>query len=44
MRGIGYGSARSDLNMATIKGEDKIRIKRPDVKAAYIGGRCMRFK
>ena len=52
MRGIGYGSARSDLNMnVQPKGpkpgdvvETKIRIKRPEAKAAYIGGRCMRFK
>lgn len=52
MRGIGYGSARSDLNVKVQpKGpkpgdvvETKIRIKRPEAKAAYIGGRCMRFK
>jgi hypothetical protein len=43
-RGIGYGSSRSDLNMTVIKGESDIRIKRPEAKAAYIGGRCMRFK
>jgi len=30
--------------MTIIKGEDRIRIQRPEVKAAYIGGRCMRFK
>lgn len=43
-RGIGYGSARSDLNMSIMKGEEKIRIKRPEAKAAFTGGRCMRFK
>ncbi|MBX3261308.1 MAG: hypothetical protein KF782_16605 [Labilithrix sp.] len=43
-RGIGYGSSRSDLNMTTIRGEDVFRIQRPEAKAAYSGGRCMRFK
>lgn len=43
-RGIGYGSSRSDLNMSEIKGETVIRIQRPEAKAAYIGGRCMRFR
>jgi hypothetical protein len=43
-RGIGYGSARSDLNMTMIQGESILRIQRPEVKAAYMGGRCMRFK
>jgi hypothetical protein len=43
-RGIGYGSSRSDLNMTPIKYEDILRLQRPEAKAAYIGGRCMRFK
>lgn len=43
-RGIGYGSARSDLNTTKMKGEDRIRIQRPEAKASYTGGRCMRFK
>ncbi len=43
-RGIGYGSSRSDLNMSEIKGETVLRIQRPEAKAAYIGGRCMRFR
>jgi hypothetical protein len=43
-RGIGYGSARSDLNMTLIKGETVVRVQRPEAKAFYTGGRCMRFK
>ena len=43
-RGIGYGSARSDLNMKPVKGEDKLRLQRPEGKGAFTGGRCMRFK
>ena len=43
-RGIGYGSSRSDLNVASIAGESIQRIQRPEAKAAYTGGRCMRFK
>ena len=43
-RGIGYGSSRSDLNTTIIKGESIIRLQRPEAKAAYTGGRCMRFK
>ncbi len=43
-RGVGYGSSRSDLNAKPVKGEDVLRIQRPEAKAAYIGGRCMRFK
>ena len=43
-RGIGYGSARSDLNVTLIKGETILRIQRPEAKAAFTGGRCMRFK
>jgi hypothetical protein len=43
-RGIGYGSSRSDLNVQPIKGESVVRIQRPEAKAAFIGGRCMRFK
>ncbi|MBX3211260.1 MAG: hypothetical protein KF850_04445 [Labilithrix sp.] len=43
-RGIGYGSSRSALNMTAIRGESVLRIQRPEAKAAYSGGRCMRFK
>jgi hypothetical protein len=43
-RGIAYGSSRSTLNVDPISGEDIRRIQRPEAKAAYIGGRCMRFK
>jgi hypothetical protein len=43
-RGIGYGSSRSDLNVGNIIGETIKRIQRPEAKAAYIGGRCMRFR
>jgi len=43
-RGIGYGSSRSDLNMTPISGESVLRVQRPEAKAAYTGGRCMRFK
>ena len=43
-RGIGYGSARSDLNVTLISGESVERIQRPEAKAAFTGGRCMRFK
>jgi hypothetical protein len=43
-RGIGYGSARSDLNLTTIPGESIHRIQRPEAKGFYTGGRCMRFK
>ncbi len=43
-RGIGYGSARSDLNMELMPGESTPRITRPEAKAAFSGGRCMRFK
>ncbi len=43
-RGIGYGSARSDLNMTPINGESVLRVQRPEAKAAFTGGRCMRFK
>jgi hypothetical protein len=43
-RGIGYGSSRSDLNVRPIPGESVVRIQRPEAKAAYTGGRCMRFK
>ena len=43
-RGIGYGSARSDLNVMPVKGESVLRVQRPEAKAAYTGGRCMRFK
>ena len=43
-RGIGYGSSRSDLNVKPVQGENILRIQRPEGKAAYSGGRCMRFK
>lgn len=43
-RGIGYGSSRSALNVSTIQGETVQRIQRPEAKAAYTGGRCMRFR
>jgi hypothetical protein len=43
-RGIGYGTARSDLNMTLMKGETILRIQRPEAKAGFTGGRCMRFK
>jgi hypothetical protein len=43
-RGIGYGSARSDLNATLMPGETILRIQRPEVKSALWGGRCMRFK
>jgi hypothetical protein len=44
-RGIGYGSARSDLNVKRDwPGEGGLRrIERPEAKAAFTGGRCMRF-
>jgi hypothetical protein len=43
-RGVGYGSARSDLNFTLMKGESIYRYQRPEAKAAFTGGRCMRFK
>lgn len=43
-RGIAYGSSRSDLNMERIAGEGVLRLQRPEAKAAYSGGRCMRFR
>ncbi len=43
-RGIGYGSARSDLNATLMPGETILRLQRPEVKSALSGGRCMRFK
>jgi hypothetical protein len=43
-RGIAYGSSRSDLNVKPVKGESILRVQRPEAKAAYSGGRCMRFK
>lgn len=43
-RGVGYGSSRSDLNVKPVNGENILRIQRPEAKAAYIGGRCMRFR
>ena len=43
-RGIAYGTARSDLNAKPQRGEDRLRIQRPEAKAGYTGGRCMRFR
>jgi hypothetical protein len=43
-RGIGYGSSRSDLNVTIMPGESVQRLQRPEAKAFYSGGRCMRFK
>ncbi|MBX3225918.1 MAG: hypothetical protein KIT84_29920 [Labilithrix sp.] len=44
-RGIGYQSARSHLNIDVEWGVDGIkRIARAEAKAAFTGGRCMRFK
>jgi hypothetical protein len=43
-RGLGYGSSRSDLNMKPVRGENILRVQRPEAKAAYTGGRCMRFR
>ena len=43
-RGIAYGSARSALNVKPMIGETVLRVQRPEAKAAYTGGRCMRFK
>lgn len=44
-RGLGYQSARSLLNVdPKWDGEDIARIERPQAKAAFAGGRCMRFK
>jgi hypothetical protein len=44
-RGVGYQSARSKLNFDPKWDEEDIaRIERPQAKAAFAGGRCMRFK
>ena len=43
-RGLGYGSSRSVLNMTLMRGESIPRLARPEAKAAYSGGRCMRFR
>ena len=43
-RGIASGTARSDLNFLMNPGETILRIQRPEAKAAYTGGRCMRFR
>jgi hypothetical protein len=45
-RGIGYQSARSELNFRNDwEGEGGLRrIERPEAKAGFLGGRCMRFK
>jgi hypothetical protein len=45
-RGVGYQSARSELNFRTDwPGEGGLRrIERAEARAAFAGGRCMRFK
>jgi hypothetical protein len=45
-RGIGYSSARSELNVKPDwPGEGGLRrIERPEARAGFAGGRCMRFK
>jgi hypothetical protein len=45
-RGIGYQSARSELNFRDDwPGEEGIRrIERPEARGGFAGGRCMRFK
>lgn len=44
-RGIGYQSARSLLNSdENWDGLGIARMQRPEAKAAYTGGRCMRFR
>jgi hypothetical protein len=45
-RGIGYSSARSELNFKQDwPGEGGIRrIERPEARAGFAGGRCMRFR
>jgi hypothetical protein len=45
-RGIGYSSARSELNTKPDwPGEGGLRrIERPEARAGFAGGRCMRFK
>jgi hypothetical protein len=44
-RGIGYQSARSQLNLDDKWDELGIaRIERPEAKAGFAGGRCMRFR
>jgi hypothetical protein len=45
-RGLGYQSARSELNVNTaFAGEGGVaRIERAEARAAFTGGRCMRFR
>jgi hypothetical protein len=45
-RGIGYQSARSELNFRNDwPGEEGVRrIERPEARAGFAGGRCMRFR
>ena len=45
-RGLGYQSARSELNVsANWEGEQGLqRIERAEARAAFAGGRCMRFR
>jgi hypothetical protein len=44
-RGVGYQSARSELNMTSWDGENGLRrIERAEARAGFAGGRCMRFK
>ena len=42
-RGIGYSSARSPLNV-TPDASGVQRLERPEARAGFAGGRCMRFK
>jgi hypothetical protein len=45
-RGLGYQSARSELNVSTTFAEEGglARIERAEARAAFTGGRCMRFR
>ena len=45
-RGIGYQSARLELNTrADWEGEGGVRrLERPEARAGFAGGRCMRFR
>jgi hypothetical protein len=42
-RGLGYSSARSQLNV-TPDAHGVRRLERPEARSAFAGGRCMRFK
>src|SRR5205814_10127925 len=44
-RGLGFQSARSELNTKVWPDEDGLRrLERPEARAAFAGGRCMRFE